>query len=79
MSRLTNENLQQAVLDILPLFPGQVSVADIAFEMNMPISSIRYTLVDLEKQGRIRKIAVKSYNKCYTRYRYEVVEEKDSK
>jgi predicted transcriptional regulator len=71
---MTDENLQQALLDILPLFEGQVSVADIAFEMNMPISSIRYTLDALLEQGRIRKIAVKCYNKNYIRYRYEVVE-----
>lgn len=75
MSKMTNEDLQNALLDILPLFPGQVSVSEIAFEMNLPISCIRYSLDALIEQGRIRKIPVKSYNKCYTRYRYEVVED----
>ena len=34
----------------------------------------RYTLVDLEESGEIKKNLVKAFNEKYKRYSYEVVE-----
>lgn len=50
------------------------SVAKIADEAQMTQNRTRYTLVDLEESGKIKKNLVKAFNEKYKRYSYEVVE-----
>lgn len=73
MSKITNPDMQQMVLDTIELYPGKVSVSTIAADLNIPISAVRYSIDELIAQNRLRKIPVVSYNKNYCRYRYEVV------
>ena len=74
MSKMTNPEMQQMILDIIPIYTGEVSMSTIANDLQLPASSVRYSIDELVASGRLRKIPVKSYNRSYIRYRYEVVE-----
>ncbi len=50
------------------------SVAMIAEEAQMTQNRTRYTLVDLEESGKIKKNLVRAFNEKYKRYSYEVIE-----
>ena len=74
MSKITNPDMQQMILDTMSIYTGEVSISTIAADLLLPISSVRYSIDALVEQGRLRKIPVVSYNKSYRRYRYDVVE-----
>lgn len=74
MSKITNPDMQQMILDTISLYTGEVSMSTIATDLELPASAVRYSIDELVAQGRLRKIPVVSYNKSYRRYRYEVVE-----
>lgn len=56
--------------------PGKaMPISKVAKAAGMSDHRTRYALVDLEEAGYIDKIAILSYNKHYTRYRYDIVKE----
>ena len=71
----TTPEEHEAVIAALRVIGNKpASVAKIADEAQMTQNRARYTLVDLEESGKIKKNLVKAFNEKYKRYSYEVVE-----
>ena len=71
----TTPGEHEAVIAALRVIGNKpASVAKIADEAQMTQNRTRYTLVDLEESGKIKKNLVKAFNEKYKRYSYEVVE-----
>lgn len=71
----TTPEEHERVIEALKVIGNKVaSVAMIAEEAQMTQNRTRYTLTDLESEGRIKKHLVKAFNEKYKRYSYEVVE-----
>lgn len=70
----TTPDEHQRVLEALAVIGNKVaSVAMIAEEAQMTHNRTRYTLVDLEEQGKIKKNLVIAFNSKYKRFSYEVI------
>lgn len=71
----TTPEEHEAVIAALRVIGNKpASVAKIADEAQMTQNRTRYTLVDLEESGKIKRNLVKAFNEKYKRYSYEVVE-----
>ena len=71
----TTPEEHEAVISALRVIGNKpASVAKIADEAQMTQNRTRYTLVDLEESGKIKRNLVKAFNEKYKRYSYEVVE-----
>lgn len=71
----TTQEEHDRVIEALKVIGDKVaSVAMIAEEAQMTHNRTRYTLVDLEEQGKIKRHVVVAFNQKYKRFRYEVVE-----
>jgi predicted Rossmann fold nucleotide-binding protein DprA/Smf involved in DNA uptake len=71
----TTDEDRQKVLEILRKTQGQtVPVSKIAELSGLNASRVRYCLVDLEDEGKIKKVPTKAFNKHYVRYRYDIAE-----
>lgn len=71
----TTPEEHEKVLEALRVIGNKTaSVAMIADEAQMTQNRTRYTLVDLEESGKIKKHLVRAFNDKYKRYSYEVVE-----
>lgn len=71
----TTPEEQKKVIEALKVLGTKcISVAQIAEEAQMTHNRTRYTLVDLEDSGKIKKNLVKAFNSKYRRFSYEVIE-----
>jgi len=72
----TTTEERKTVIEALKAFVGTtVAVSTIAEEAHMTAARTRYSLVDLEEAGKIKRVPTKSFNKYYTRYTYEILDE----
>ena len=70
----TTAEEQERVLEALKVIGNKcASVAQIAEEAQMTHNRTRYTLVDLEESGKIKRNLVKAFNNKYKRFSYEVI------
>lgn len=71
----TTDEEQQKIIDVLKqIVPMRaISVAKIAKEAHLNSTRARYAIMDLEEQGRLKRIPLKAFNKNYIRYGYKVL------
>lgn len=72
----TTKEEQQQVLQAIKQCEGKtISVASIAKLAKLNPNRVRFIIMDLIENNKIKRIPTKAFNKRYIRYKYEVIEE----
>ena len=70
----TTKEEQQQVLQAIKQYEGKtISVASIAKLAGLNPNRVRFIIMDLIENNKIKRIPTKAFNKHYIRYKYEEV------
>ena len=71
----TTKKEQQQVLQVIKQCEGKtISVASIARLAELNPNRVRFIIMDLIENNKIKRIPTKAFNKRYIRYKYEIIE-----
>jgi len=73
--RTTKEEQQQVLQAIKQCEGKTISVAAIAKLAKLNPNRVRFIIIDLIENDKIKRIPTKAFNKRYIRYKYEIIEE----
>ena len=72
----TTKEEQQQILQVIKQCEGRtISVASIARLAELNPNRVRFIIMDLVENNKIKRIPTKAFNKHYIRYKYEIIEE----